>query len=241
MKVITSLFLLLFLIGCTSIPQDQPTACTMDAKQCPDGSYVGRVGPNCEFEKCPEITDDTLCTKINTDLQMSLEDAKNIAMNSECVKEGSLTDDIMCNDNTGTWWINLDIEKPGCLPACVINVETKETEINWRCTGLIEPDKVNSFTEEESRQIAQMYMENAPTYKYDGMELELTEIQTLRCPSCFQFTFEFESRRAGYGDRTDIPSGAVITPHTAIITIEQGEVTTAIMDEKWNMKTQELI
>lgn len=27
--------------------------CTMDAKQCPDGSYVGRQGPNCEFAKCP--------------------------------------------------------------------------------------------------------------------------------------------------------------------------------------------
>lgn len=30
-----------------------PVACTMDAKQCPDGSYVGRVAPNCEFAPCP--------------------------------------------------------------------------------------------------------------------------------------------------------------------------------------------
>lgn len=29
------------------------TACTMDAKICPDGTAVGRSGPNCEFEKCP--------------------------------------------------------------------------------------------------------------------------------------------------------------------------------------------
>lgn len=28
-------------------------ACTMDAKQCPDGSYVGRQGPSCEFAACP--------------------------------------------------------------------------------------------------------------------------------------------------------------------------------------------
>lgn len=27
--------------------------CTMEAKQCPDGSYVGRQGPNCEFAPCP--------------------------------------------------------------------------------------------------------------------------------------------------------------------------------------------
>lgn len=28
--------------------------CTMDAKQCADGSYVGRSGPNCEFAACPK-------------------------------------------------------------------------------------------------------------------------------------------------------------------------------------------
>ncbi len=36
---------------CTGLKQ--PIACTMDAKQCPDGSYVGRTGPNCEFI-CPQ-------------------------------------------------------------------------------------------------------------------------------------------------------------------------------------------
>jgi hypothetical protein len=29
------------------------TICTQEAKQCPDGSYVGRTGPNCEFAACP--------------------------------------------------------------------------------------------------------------------------------------------------------------------------------------------
>jgi hypothetical protein len=28
-------------------------ACTQEAKLCPDGSYVGRTGPNCEFAPCP--------------------------------------------------------------------------------------------------------------------------------------------------------------------------------------------
>lgn len=34
---------------------DEPggVACTMEAKQCPDGSYVGRQGPKCEFAPCP--------------------------------------------------------------------------------------------------------------------------------------------------------------------------------------------
>ena len=28
-------------------------ACTQDAMQCPDGTWVGRTGPNCEFTECP--------------------------------------------------------------------------------------------------------------------------------------------------------------------------------------------
>jgi len=28
--------------------------CTREARLCPDGSAVGRVGPNCEFAPCPE-------------------------------------------------------------------------------------------------------------------------------------------------------------------------------------------
>jgi hypothetical protein len=37
----------------TDVPAPTVTACTMDAKQCPDGSYVGRIGPSCEFAACP--------------------------------------------------------------------------------------------------------------------------------------------------------------------------------------------
>lgn len=41
-------------------------ACTMDAKQCPDGSYVGRVAPDCAFAACPTTKpapeDSVVCT-----------------------------------------------------------------------------------------------------------------------------------------------------------------------------------
>lgn len=36
----------------TKPPKDQ-VFCTQDAMMCSDGSYVGRVGPNCEFAACP--------------------------------------------------------------------------------------------------------------------------------------------------------------------------------------------
>lgn len=37
------------------VPPINPVACTMDAMQCPDGSYVGRTGPKCQFV-CPPAT-----------------------------------------------------------------------------------------------------------------------------------------------------------------------------------------
>lgn len=41
------------------------TVCTADAKQCPDGSYVGRIGPNCEFANCPNCTTRPTCLDEN--------------------------------------------------------------------------------------------------------------------------------------------------------------------------------
>jgi len=56
-------FALLVLSGCvnmnppaTPTPTATPTACTQEAMICPDGSSVGRVGPNCEFAPCPSPT-----------------------------------------------------------------------------------------------------------------------------------------------------------------------------------------
>jgi hypothetical protein len=55
--ILTAIFLLS--AGCHSTivnqaPPAKPVACSQEAKQCPDGSYVGRSGPNCEFAACPE-------------------------------------------------------------------------------------------------------------------------------------------------------------------------------------------
>ena len=65
---------------------------------------------------------------------MTLDEAWEIWIDSECWYR--LTDKNSCNVVTWTYWIDLDIEKPWCSPACVINLETKEAEINWRCSWL---------------------------------------------------------------------------------------------------------
>jgi hypothetical protein len=35
----------------------KPIVCTADAKQCPDGSYVSRIAPDCNFASCPPLPD----------------------------------------------------------------------------------------------------------------------------------------------------------------------------------------
>lgn len=42
-----------FIFVTASPTLDEPVVCTQEAKQCADGSYVSRTGPNCEFTKCP--------------------------------------------------------------------------------------------------------------------------------------------------------------------------------------------
>ena len=107
-----------------------------------------------------------------------------------------------------------------------------------------EPSTVaNGVSEEESLNNAQEFLKNSQTYKFDGIEETLTheETLTLRCPYCWQFIFSFDSRQAGYGDRTGQMLAQVITQHTAIITVEQGEVTYAVLDNEWDMLQQEKI
>jgi len=72
--------------------------------------------------------------------EMTLERALEIAENSDCTKEGTLTNETFYNPNSRTWWIDLEPneEKPLCNPACVVS-EDGSAEINWRCTGALPP------------------------------------------------------------------------------------------------------
>lgn len=56
-RILIALLLMIVAIGCTDKPAE-PVACTMDAKICPDGSAVGRIGPDCEFQECPKTMAD---------------------------------------------------------------------------------------------------------------------------------------------------------------------------------------
>lgn len=39
--------------ACLAPTCEEPVICAADVKQCADGSWVSRIGPNCEFAECP--------------------------------------------------------------------------------------------------------------------------------------------------------------------------------------------
>jgi serpin B len=85
----------------------------------------------------PEPSGENVCTDRETQASMSLERAMQLATDSECSQEGQLAETGVCNDDTGAWWIDLKMDKPGCNPACVINLNDDSVEISYRCTGAL--------------------------------------------------------------------------------------------------------
>jgi len=97
---------------------------------------------------------------------------------------------------------------------------------------------VQVHTEESSRKIAEEFVRQEATFKFDGIPETLEVVNTTALGDGWQFTIEYESRHAGYGDRSGQALLEVITPHTCLVTVENGEVVAAVMDQKWDMIEQ---
>jgi heat shock protein HslJ len=147
--------------------------------------------------------------------------------------------------------LTVTVSAPVVAPENVIYTTTiTSIDGGWHWKGEVKPDgtvtEASPLTEmsvEWSRDIAEEFVKNSPTFAYDGIEetLELTKTLTARCPFCWVFTFEFDSRHAGYGNREGESLAQVITHHQAVITVDKGEVVSAIMDAKWDMLRQAFI
>ena len=98
------------------------------------------------------------------------------------------------------------------------------------------------FTQEESQLIAQNWMETmSPTYTFDGMDLALVS-EEVRVPDTeYEFIFAFDSRAAGYGDRSDEMAAQVITPHETRVVVTSGVVTSAITDGVYDEMTAQMV
>lgn len=96
----------------------------------------------------------------------------------------------------------------------------------------------DSDNELKPEDIAKEWIEDSSsTYKFDGMNLELVEVRGLdlvNCENCYEVEFIFNSRHAGYGNRDGQILAQIITPHTIVVTVENGETIKVITDQKYD-------
>ncbi len=103
-------------------------------------------------------------------------------------------------------------------------------------------EEVDVFGTEEAIEVANQWIQNeAPTYVFDGEDLELSNIEEIIQGRRYELIFTFQSRMAGYGDRTDEIMAQVITPHVILILVEDGEVVSAVTDGVYDEIAEEMI
>lgn len=107
----------------------EPVACTMDARICPDGTSVGRVGPNCEFAPCPTSTNEAPIDDIQTHIDAK---ADRIVMESP-TRDSAITSPVTITGKArGTWFFEAS------FPVVIVDWDGRiigqgiaETQSNW--------------------------------------------------------------------------------------------------------------
>jgi hypothetical protein len=82
---------------------------------------------------------------------------------------------------------------------------------------------------------AKQFVMDDATFRFDGMAETLAGTMDDVSGTA---TVDFTSRHAGYGNRTGMMLAEVLTPHTAVIRISGNQITSAVMDNTWDMIAQ---
>jgi hypothetical protein len=98
----------------------------------------------------------------------------------------------------------------------------------------------NTGSPGESQRVAEEFVKKEATYRFDGIPETLKVTSTTSVGNGWQYTIEFDSRHAGYGNRSGQILAEVITHHIAEVTLQAGKVTKAIMDGQWDMISQSI-
>ena len=153
------------------------------------------------------------------------------------VAQGIAPGDVICKEG-----LELIIKNNGS-PACVrLETTVKLEERGW---GVMPPPccktMPHTFTTEAVLGIAQEFIESSSTFAFDGIKETLSlELVAIResFPEQYVIEADFDSLHGGYGDRTDEMVIQVITPHSMNLVVINGEVTSAILDGKWDELNQ---
>jgi hypothetical protein len=102
------------------------------------------------------------------------------------------------------------------------------------------PASIPSETEVDKFDIAEEFIINSPTFIFDGIEGSLSLVGYEDGTGSRTFTFNYDTRHPGHGDRNGQILTQVITKHTAVIVVDVDRdiVISAICDETWDMLNQ---
>ena len=114
------------------------------------------------------------------------------------------------------------------------------TGIVFPAYHLSERKELNPATKERSQGIAEDFLFTCSTFKYDGIRdsVRLSIIDVLPQLHCWRFTFVFKCRQSGYGNRQGQKLLQIPERHRITITVENGKVTDAVIDDVWDEMTQ---
>ena len=97
-----------------------------------------------------------------------------------------------------------------------------------------------STSPEEAEKIGKIWVETAPTYSFDGFDLELKTHEVLETfPEQHALNYTFTSSHGGYGNRAERIVTEALTPHSIEVIVSEGEVMSAVIDGEWDEITQE--
>ena len=90
-------------------------------------------------------------------------------------------------------------------------------------------------------EIAIEFLVNGPTFSFDGIKESIQIIETYSMesyPIQNVVVIAFSTSHAGWGNREGTFVAQVITPHVIKITLVEGKIVAAIIDEKWDEVNQ---
>jgi hypothetical protein len=85
---------------------------------------------------------------------------------------------------------------------------------------------------DEAVKIAESHLLTCETFRFDGIKSSVTVDTVVSVQSGWRIRLNFSCAHPGYGDRTGQLLLQVISPHQIQITVQEGKVSSAIIDEK---------
>lgn len=101
--------------------------------------------------------------------------------------------------------------------------------------------QVTTCKQDQAVSIATRFIENTPTYTFDGVEgsIQQIEVVPLESGKAWGLSYIFKCKHTGYGDRSNQVLEEQVTGHSVQITIEGCTIVNAVCDKTYDLLTNQ--